>query len=66
MTLRHHITNWSLGITACFAILLLNAYLDHKHSETDALQRSADISSDRAAEFAAINNKAAEVAMKEQ
>lgn len=53
--------NWALGITAAFVILLLNAYLDHQHP-TEAL--TAEVVQDRAAEFAAINNQAANVAMK--
>lgn len=52
--LRTASLNWALGITAAFVILLLNAYLDHKHPDTEAL--TAEISNDRAAEFAAINN----------
>ena len=51
-------TDWAIGVLIAFAVLFLMAYLDHKHSETDSLQRSADISSDRAAEYAAINNTA--------
>jgi hypothetical protein len=64
MNLRQTATNWALGILAAFVILLLNAYLDHKHPNTDAL--TAEVSNDRAAEFAAFNNQeAATVASKE-
>jgi hypothetical protein len=63
MTLIRTTTNWALGITAAFVILLLNAYLEHKHGDVEVL--TAEVSNDRAAEFAAINNQAANVAMKE-
>ena len=52
-TIRQTATNWALGILAAFVILLLNAYLDHKHP-TEAL--TAEVVADRAAEFAAFNN----------
>lgn len=29
------ITNWALGIAAGIAVLFLNAYLEHQHSETE-------------------------------
>ena len=59
-------TDWAIGVLIAFAVLFLMAYLDSKQSETEALQLSAEISNERAAEFAAINKQAANVAMKEQ
>lgn len=59
-------TDWAIGVLIAFAVLFLMAYLDSKQSETGALQLSAEISNDRAAEYAAINKQAANVAMKEQ
>lgn len=53
--LRQTIANWALGITAAFVILLLNAYLDYRHPDAEAL--TAEVSNDRAAEFAAINKE---------
>ena len=53
--LRTASLNWALGITAAFAILLLNAYLEHKHGDVDAL--TAEVVNERAAEFAAINKE---------
>lgn len=43
--------NWSLGIVVCFVVLLLNAYLDHKHPDTERL--TAQVVNDRAAEHSA-------------
>lgn len=51
-------TDWAIGVLIAFAVLFLMAYLDSKQSETGALQLSAEISNDRAAEYAAINNTA--------
>jgi hypothetical protein len=53
-TATQHITNWALCTALGLAVLFLNAYLEHKHSETDAAQRVAEISNDRAAEHAAM------------
>lgn len=53
-TPTQHVVDWALGILACIVILMLMAWLDHKHSETDALQLTAEISNDRAAEHAAM------------
>lgn len=44
--------NWSLGFLVCFVVLFLNAYLEHKHPETEGL--TAQVVSDRGAEFAAM------------
>jgi len=49
--LRTASLNWALGITAAFVILLLNAYLDHKHP-TEVL--TAEVVNDRAAEQVAM------------
>ena len=54
--------NWSIGFVVCFAVLFLNAYLEHKHPETERI--TAQVVNDRAAEYAAINNPA-RVAFKE-
>ena len=54
--IRQAAVTWSIGVLATFAILILMACLEHQHSETDALQRTADVVNDRAAEYAAINN----------
>lgn len=51
-------TDWAIGVLIAFALLFLMAYLDSKHSETGALQLSAEIDNERAAEYAAINNTA--------
>ena len=56
MTLRQATADWALGITAAFVILLLNAYLDYRHPDAEAL--TAEVSNDRAAEFAATNQTA--------
>lgn len=53
-TLTQHLTDWALGIFGCFALLCLMAWMDHKHSETDALRLTAQVSNDRAAEHAAM------------
>jgi hypothetical protein len=53
--LRTASINWALGIGIGFAILLLNAYLDYRHPDAEAL--TAEVSNDRAAEFAAINKE---------
>jgi hypothetical protein len=50
--LRTASLNWALGITAAFVILLLNAYLDHKHPDAEAL--TAEVVADRAAEHVAM------------
>ena len=63
MTLRQTTANWALGIVFGFAVLYLSAYLDYRHPDTEAL--TAEVVADRAAEFAASNNQAANVAMKE-
>lgn len=47
-------TDWAIGVLTGFALLFLMAYLDSKQSETGALQLSAEISNERAAEFAAL------------
>ncbi|WP_172705361.1 hypothetical protein [Variovorax paradoxus] len=52
--LKHTVVTWALSISAGIAVLFLNAYLEHQHSETDALQRSADIDNERAAEWVAM------------
>lgn len=56
--------NWSLAILFAAVWLFLNAYLDSKQSETGALQLSAEISNDNAAEYVASRNPA-RVATKE-
>lgn len=50
--LRTASLNWALGITAAFVILLLNAYLEHKHGDVEAL--TAEVVNDRAAEQVAM------------
>ena len=52
--LRQAAATWSIGVLATFAILIGMACLEHQHSETDALQRTADVVNDRAAEYAAM------------
>lgn len=61
--LRQASTNWALGIAAMFAVLYLNAYLDHKHPDTEEL--TAQVVADVAADAASNNQEAANVAMKE-
>lgn len=56
--MRRTTTDWAIGVLIAFAVLFLMAYLDSKQSETGALQLSAEISNERAAEYAAINNTA--------
>lgn len=53
-TLRERITVGALAIAAAIVLLFLMAYMDHQHSETDALERTAQVSNDRAAEHAAM------------
>mgnify|MGYP006951085084 CR=1 FL=1 len=50
--LRTASLNWALGIGIGSAILLLNAYLEHKHGDVDAL--TAEVVNDRAAEQVAM------------
>jgi hypothetical protein len=45
---------WAFAVLGAALWLLLNAYLDSKQTETGALQLSAEISNDRAAEHAAL------------
>lgn len=54
MNAREHIVNWALTTAAGIVVLFLCAYLEHQHSETDALERTAQVSNDRAAEYAAM------------
>ena len=56
-SIRQAAATWSIGVLATFAILIGMAWLDQEHSETGALQLSAEISNDRAAEFAASNKE---------
>lgn len=51
--LRQAAATWSIGVLATFAILIGMAWLDQEHSETGALQLSAEISNALAAEHAA-------------
>ena len=53
-TPRQHAVTWALSAAAVITVLFLNAYLEHQHSETDALERTAQVSNDRAAEHAAM------------
>jgi hypothetical protein len=48
--LRQAAANWSLGIAFVFTALFLNAYLDHKHPDTEELtaQVVADVAADAA------------------
>jgi uncharacterized protein YdbL (DUF1318 family) len=65
-TLRRHAGNWALCAAALIAVLFLNAYLEHKHSETETAAITAQIDNDRAAEHAAIHQqRATAVATKE-
>lgn len=50
-------TDWAIGVLTGFAVLFLMAYLEREHTETGALQLSAEINDDRAAEYAAINKE---------
>lgn len=54
MNARDHVVNWALSMAAGIVALLLCAYLEHQHSETDALERATQVSNDRAAEHAAL------------
>lgn len=63
-TPTQHLTDWSLGVLGCFALLCLMAWMDHKQSETDAMRLTAQVSNDRAAEHAAMQQPA-RVAFKE-
>lgn len=54
MTPRDHAVSWALSAAALITVLFLNAYLEHQHSETDALERAAQVSNDRAAEHVAM------------
>lgn len=49
-----HLKNWALWTAVGIAVLFLQACLENQHSETDALQRSADISNQLAAEAVAM------------
>jgi hypothetical protein len=62
-TLRQSTTDCALGIAFVFAALYLNAYLDHKHPDTEEL--TAQVVADVAADAASNNQEAANVAMKE-
>ena len=62
-TLAQQAADWAISITACVVILSLMAWMDHQKSETDALRLGAQVSNDRAAEHAAIND--ARIAQKE-
>lgn len=53
--LRQTATDWALGIVFGFAVLYLSAYLDYRHPDAEAL--TAEVSNDRAAEFAAFNKE---------
>jgi hypothetical protein len=53
-TPTQHAVDWALIIAACMAVLFLNAYLEHKHSETETAAITAQIDNDRAAEHAAM------------
>lgn len=44
--------NWSIGFVVCFAVLFLNAYLEHKHPETERI--TAQVVNDRATEYVAL------------
>lgn len=48
---------WAFGVLFTSVWLLLNAYLDSKQTETGALQLSAEISNDRAAEHVALKGR---------
>lgn len=61
--LRQPTTDCALGIAFVFAVLFLNAYIDHKHPETEEL--TAQVAVDVAADAASNNQEAANVAMKE-
>lgn len=50
-TLYTWAVNWSIGVLVCFVVLFLNAYLEHKHPETERI--TAQVVNDRAAEHAA-------------
>lgn len=52
-----HLKNWALWTAVGIAVLFLQAYLESQHSETDALQRSADISNQLAAEAVAMKGQ---------
>lgn len=54
--LYQHVVRWTLSAIAAITVLFLNAYLEHQHSETDALQLSAEVSNDRALEQMAAND----------
>lgn len=52
-TLSQHAATWALCAAAVITVLFLNAYLEHQHSETDTARLTAQVSNDRAAEYAA-------------
>jgi hypothetical protein len=52
MTLRQLATDWSLGIAFGFAVLYLNAYLDYRHPDAEAL--TTQVVADRAEEHVAM------------
>jgi hypothetical protein len=53
-SLIQHAVDWALGIAVCMVVLFLNAYLEHKHSETETAAITAQIDNDNAAEHAAM------------
>jgi hypothetical protein len=53
-TPTQRVVDFAIGVIACFALLFLMAWMDHKQSETDALRLTAQVVSDRAAEHAAV------------
>lgn len=52
--LTQRVADWALGTLACFALLFLMAWMDHKQSETEAMRLTAKVVDDRAAEHAAM------------
>lgn len=53
-SLAQYAADWALGIFACFGLLVLMAWMEHKQSETEAMRLTAKVVDDRAAEHAAM------------
>ncbi|MDQ0035875.1 hypothetical protein J2W30_003643 [Variovorax boronicumulans] len=53
-TPTQQVVDWALGIVACFVLLVLMAWMDHRQSETTAMRITAQVVNDRAAEHAAM------------
>ncbi|MDP9992013.1 hypothetical protein J2W28_001041 [Variovorax boronicumulans] len=53
-TPTQRVVDFAIGVIACFVLLVLMAWMDHKQSETDAMRLTAQVDNDRATEHAAM------------